>query len=452
MDTTTDFTKGKILGPLIKFAVPILLTGLLQVTYGAVDLIIVGQFCETAEISGVSTGSQFMSGIISVLYGFAVAITVLMAQNIGEKNNDGVEKSLSAGIVFFAFASIVFTGIIAGFAGAMAKLMNTPAEAYSSARTYIRICGCGSMFIIAYNLLGSIFRGVGDSKTPLMTVAIATVINIIGDLYTIGVLKMGAAGAAISTVVAQLASVLISLAIIRRRNYSFTKISRSNLRPEKEYIKKIVKIGVPLSMQDTLVTISFLVITVIVNSLGVNASAAAGVGGKICNMIMLVSTACSITLASFVAQNVGAQEHERAKKALGYLMVCAFLLSAVVAWFTFFHGDIMVRCFADDSQVISMGWDYLRAYAFDTLLTCFLFCFLGYFNGYAKTRFVMLQGLVGAFLIRIPFAYIMSRTADPNLFKITLATPASSIVQIVMCILFYIKNFRKQDETIASGE
>ena len=137
MDTTTDFTKGKILGPLIKFAVPILLTGLLQVTYGAVDLIIVGQFCETAEISGVSTGSQFMSGIISVLYGFAVAITVLMAQNIGEKNNDGVEKALSAGIVFFAFASIVFTGIIAGFAGAMAKLMNTPAEAYSSARTYI---------------------------------------------------------------------------------------------------------------------------------------------------------------------------------------------------------------------------------------------------------------------------------------------------------------------------
>lgn len=352
-----------------------------------------------------------------------------------------MEKALCAGIAFFAAAGAVMTLAIAGFTQGITRLMNTPPEAHDAACRYIRICGCGSIFILAYNLLGSIFRGVGDSKTPLMTVAIATVINVLGDLLTIGVLGLGAAGAAAATVMAQFISVLLSLLIIRKRDYGFMKISRRNLRPDRGYVRQLIKTGAPLSLQETLVTLSFLVIAVIVNSLGVSASAAAGIGGKICNLIMLISTACSITLSAFVAQNVGAQKHDRAKKALLYLMGCAFAFSAVIACFTFFRGDLMVKVFADDAEVIAMGHDYLRAYAIDTLLTCFLFCFIGYYNGYARSKFVMIQGLIGAFLVRIPFAFIMSRTHNPNLFRIALATPMSSLVQIAICAVYYFRNF-----------
>ena len=448
MDNTSNFTEGKILKPLILFALPILLSLFLQALYGAVDLIVVGKFCETSDISGVSTGSQFMNGVLSLLYGFAVAITVLMGQKLGEKDMDGVRKSLSAGISFFIIASVTVTAVIVIFTEAATKLMNTPYEAHDATFNYIRICGMGSVFIFAYNLICSIFKGVGDAKTPLLIVAVAAVINIFGDLYAVGVLNLGAVGAALATVVAQFISVVISLVIIKKRKYEFAAISLKDLVPDREYFKKLIKVGAPLSLQDTLVTLSFLVIIIIVNSLGVEASAAAGVGGKICNIIMLISSACSSALSPFVAQNVGADKHDRAEKALIYLMACAFFVSIIVAYFSYFHGDILVRLFASDEEVISKGWDYLRAYSIDTLLTCFLFCFLGYYSGYAQTKFVMIQGLVGAFCVRIPVAYIMSKTANPTLFKVALATPMSSLVQIIMCAVFYFTLKKK----IAQGD
>ena len=432
-----DFTEGSILAPLIRFALPILLSLFLQAMYGAVDLIIVGKFCATAEISGVSTGSQFMNSILSLLYGFAVAITVVMGQKIGEGDRQGVKKALSAGMVFFAVMGVVMTAVIVGFTDAMTGLMNTPEEAHDATFTYIRICGAGCLFILAYNLIGSIFRGVGDSATPLITVAIATVVNIAGDLFAVGVLGLGAAGAALATVAAQLVSVLLSFAVISGRKYDFMPDSLRMIRPYREYLIKIVKVGAPLSLQETLVTISFLVIAIIVNSLGVAASAAAGIGGKICNIIMLLSSACMQALSAFTAQNVGAGQHDRAKKALKYLIACSFAASIVVAYFSYFHGNLLAGLFANDAEVVAKAWDYLRAYSIDSLLTSFLFCFLGYYNGYARTRFVMLQGLIGAFGVRIPAAYLMSRTADPTLFKVALATPMSSVMQIILCLAYY---------------
>ena len=431
-----NFTEGSIFRPLIRFALPILLSLFLQAMYGAVDLIIVGKFCGTAEISGVSTGSQFMNGVMSLLYGFAVAITVILGQRLGEKDAEGVRKTLASGIALFAGLGVLVTVLVAGFTEPMTKLVNAPAEAHSATFTYIRICGAGSIFILAYNLLGSIFRGIGDSRTPLVTVAIAAVINIGGDLFTVGLLHLGAAGAALATVAAQLVSVLLSLAMIRRLGRETLPFTFGDLRPDRQFLRNIIRVGIPLSLQDTLVTLSFMVILIIVNSLGVTASAGAGIGEKLCSFIMLISSACSSTLSAFVAQNVGAGRHDRAAKALFYLIGASFAVSVLVAWLSFFHGNLLAGLFANDPEVIAQAWDYLRAYSIDCLLTSFLFCFLGYYNGYAQTGFVMVQGLIGAFGVRIPVAYLMSRTVSPTLFKVGLSTPASSLVQILLCFVY----------------
>ena len=445
MDNTlgkTNFTEGRILSPLIKFALPVLLSLLLQSLYSAVDLLIVGKFAGTADVSGVSTGGQFMYIMLSLLGGYAVAITVLMGQKLGEGDNAGVEKTLSAGIYFFAVSGIVITAAVVIFTDPIVKLMNAPEEAYSATFNYIRICGWGSVFIFAYNLIGSIFRGLGDAKTPLVTVSIACVVNIFGDLYMVRTLGMGAAGAAIATVGAQFISVVLSLIFISRKKllpfFSFKKLS-----PDRSYIRRIIKIGTPISLQDVLVSVSFAVILVIVNSMGLIASAGMGVGEKLCSFIMLLPSACSQAMAAFVSQNAGAGKHERADKALKYMILCSLGASVILFWASFFHGDILSSIFTNEPEVIAAAADYLKAYAIDCLLTSFLFCFLGYYSGYARSTFVMLQGIFGAFCVRIPVAFIMSRSANPSLFKVGLSTPCSSVVQVILCLV-YMRSMRKK--------
>ena len=292
------------------------------------------------------------------------------------------------------------------------------------------------MFIIAYNLIGSIFRGIGDSRTPLMTVLIACVCNIAGDLLLVAVFRMGTAGAALATVFAQAVSVVISLAVLRKRELPF-QFSRADVRFRGAVIRKVTSLGLPIALQDLLVGISFLVLLAIVNGLGLIPSAGVGVAERVCGFIMLIPSAFMQAMAAFVAQNIGAGKYRRARKALA----CAIGVSAVPAVLmfalTFWRGDLLAGIFSNDPQVILAGADYLKAYAIDCLLTCFLFCFIGFFNGLGMTRFVMLQGIAGAFLIRIPVAFLMSRETPVSMFHIGLATPCSTVVQVAMCLICF---------------
>lgn len=436
-----NFTEGKILQPLLRFALPILLSLLLQSLYGAVDLLIVGRFAGTADVSGVASGSQFMHIMLSLLGGYAVAITVLMGQKLGEGSAEGVKKTLSSGIVFFAASGVFITLLTFVLTEPIVRLLNAPVEAHDATFSYVRICGLGSIFIFAYNLIGSIFRGLGDSKTPLVTVSIACVVNIFGDLYAVKVLGLGAAGAAIATVGAQLVSVVLSLAIIAKKK--LLPVALGKLQPDFSYIKRIIRIGTPISLQDVLVSISFTVILIIVNSMGLVASAGVGVADRLCGFIMLLPSACCQAMAAFVAQNVGARKYDRADKALRYMILVSLAVSAVFAWLSYFHGDFFSSIFSGEQDVILASAEYLRAYAIDCLLTSFLFCFFGYYSGYAQSTFVLVQGIAGAFLVRIPFAYIMSRSANPTLFKVGLSTPCSSAVQIVLCFI-YLRMMKKR--------
>lgn len=442
MKKNQNFTEGAILPLLLKFAFPVLLALFLQAMYGAVDLLVVGQFSTAEAVSAVSTGSQIMHSITTIITGLAMGLTVLVAQRIGEKRPEEAGSIIGSGICLFGAGALLVTVAMVAGSAAAARIMQAPPEAFDQTVAYIRICSAGTVFIVAYNILGSIFRGIGDSKIPLLAVAIACVFNVAGDMTFVAGLHMGAAGAALATVMAQAVSVMLSLLIIRKRRLPFI-LRKSDLRFNKKHVTKILSLGTPIALQDLLVSISFLILIAIVNSMGVVASAGVGVAEKLCAFVMLVPSAFMQSMSAFVAQNVGAMKPERAKKALAYGIGTSVLAGFLLFYISFFHGDLMSAIFTKEAAVIAASADYLKAYAIDCMLTAFLFCFVGYFNGRGETLFVMLQGIAGAFCVRIPVAWFMSRIPGVTLFMLGLATPCSTVVQILFCIAFFFMKERK---------
>ena len=446
-----DFTQGPILPALLKFALPVLLALLLQAMYGAVDLQVVGRFGTAADISAVSTGSQIMQTITVVITGLAMGVTVLLGQKIGEGKPEEGGRAVGGGICLFSVVTLIVTVTMLLMAPRMSALMQAPADAFADTVVYVRICSAGAVFIVAYNILGSIFRGLGDSQMPLITVSIACVFNIAGDLLMVGGLGMGVAGAAIATVFAQAVSVLLSLLIIRRRQLPFT-LTKQDIRFEKSVIRQILKLGIPVAFQDLLVSLSFLAIIAIANAMGTIASAGVGVAEKLCAFVMLVPSAYMQSMSAFVAQNVGAGREDRSQKALLCGIVSSLAAGLVMGWAAFFHGDLLAGLFAEDTAVIGAAWEYLKAYAIDCLLTSFLFCFVGYFNGHGQTVLVMVQGFVGALGVRMPVAFLMSRMSPGSLFHLGLSTPASTVVQILLCGVWFLRQNRQMSERLSAGD
>ena len=444
MASVNNFTEGKIAGPLVRFALPMLLAFCLQSLYSAVDLLVVGQFGTPADVSAVSTGGQMMQMVLVVVTGLSMGATILLGQAIGAGKGQESGSLVGTSIVFFTGLALILTAVMLLVTVPFARLMQTPKEAFDKTLVYVRICSLGTIFITGYNVIGSIFRGIGDSRTPLITVAIACVVNIIGDLVLVAVFHMAAAGAAIATIAAQAVSVILSLLLVRRQGLPFP-FERSDIHLEKRHALGIVKLGMPIALQDGLVSISFLVIAAIVNSLGVMISAGVGVAERVCGFIMLVPSAFSQALSTFVAQNTGAQKPERAVRGTIIAMGISFVIDAVIAYFSFFHGDLLAGIFTSDKQLITYAWEYLKSYSIDTLLVSFLFCFIGYFTGVGRTTFCMIQGLIGAFLVRVPVSWLMSRCVPVSLFHIGLATPCSTFVQILLCVGFLLIVRRKMN-------
>lgn len=433
MEKNNTFTQGRILKPLILFALPVLLALFLQAMYGAVDLLIVGKFASSADVSAVSTGSQIMMTLTNLVSSFAMGTTVLLGQQIGcgERKQGG--RTIGTAIVMFAVIALIMTAVLVIFAPQVSSIMNAPEEAFGKTVSYVRICGGGMLVIVAYNLIGCIFRGIGDSRTPLLTVAIACVFNIAGDLILCAGFKMGTAGAAFATVLAQIISVIVSFGVIRKKELPF-EMHRTDIGVHSRILRKMVGLGAPIALQDLLVSISFLIILAIVNSMGVTASAGVGVAEKVCAFIMLISSAFMQSISAFVAQNYGAGRMDRAKKALHYGVAVSFAIGVGMFFLSFFHGNVLSGIFSSDALVIEAAADYLKAYAIDCMFTAIFFCYIGFYNGIGMTKFVMIQGIVGAFCVRVPVSWLMSRRAGATLFAIGLATPFSSILQLVLCL------------------
>ncbi|MBQ1712251.1 MAG: MATE family efflux transporter, partial [Firmicutes bacterium] len=396
-----------------------------------------------------STGAQFIMMITNVIIGLAVGTSVLIGQNIGAGRRDLAGDILAAGIKLFAVCALLVMIIIPIAAPAICGILNSPEEAFPKAVSYMRICGLGGIFIVSYNLLSSLFKGMGDSKTPLMAVSIAAVLNIGGDIAFVKGLGMGASGAALATVISQGISVLICIFIIRKRGLPF-EFSVDKLKSRQMHnIKRSVRLGAPIALQSLLVNISFLVLTSIINDIGLTESSGLGVAEKLCAFIMLLPSAFAQSMSAVVSQNIGAGRKDRANRALRMGIASALTISVFVGYLAFFHGQLLAGIFTHDASVKAAAADYLKAYAIDCLFTSFLFNFIGYFNGCGYTLFTMLQGIIGAFCVRIPVSLLMKSIQPVSLFRIGLATPCATLVQILFCIIALIVKNRKSRDPIS---
>ena len=422
---------------------PILGALILQAAYGAVDLLVVGRFGSTSGLSAVSTGSQILNLVTFVLTQLAMGITVLIARYIGEKRPEQIGSLIGGTTVVFTVISAVLFVIMVSFAHPLSVLMQAPEEAVGLTTVYVRICGAGIFFIVAYNLLAAIFRGLGDSKSPLIFVAVACVINIIGDLILVAGLHMDAAGAAIATVFAQAVSALFAVFLLVKKQLPF-QIRKQDFRLNSQ-CRRALKVGFPLALQECLTQISFLALCAFVNRLGLEASSGYGVACKLVNFAMLIPGSLMQSMASFVSQNVGAGNEKRARRAMLTGIGVGIGIGCFVFAFIMLKGDLLTGIFTSDAAVVKNGYDYLRGFAPETIITAILFSMVGYFNGHDKTLWVMIQGLTQTLLVRLPLAYYMSVQPNTNLTRIGLAAPAATVFGIVLNVGFYIWLNRKND-------
>ncbi|MBQ8578860.1 MAG: MATE family efflux transporter [Clostridia bacterium] len=440
-----DFTEGSIFKKLITFMMPILGALILQAMYGAVDILVVGWFGTDAGISGVSTGSGIVNLITFSVAGLSMAVTVLMGRYLGEKRAERIGPLLGGSICFFGALSVLLAVVLFVFARPLAIFMQAPAEAIDVTVEYVRICGVGILFIVAYNVISSVFRGMGNARLPLIFVGIACVVNIVGDLLFVAVFDMNVAGAALATVLAQAVSVILSLFIIRKQKLPFT-VKKQDIRFNRE-ILSILKIGGPIALQEILTNLSFLALCAFINRLGLDASSGYGVANRLTSFVLLLPSSLMQSMASFIAQNVGAGKEDRARRGMVTGMMIGASIGVVIGLFSYLRGDLMAMIFTDNPAYIEKAAEYLRGFALEAVVTSILFSFMGYFNGHGQTMFVMAQGLAQTFLVRLPMSYFMSIRENANLEYIGYAAPAATVFGIMLNLAYYIWYTRKMDRT-----
>lgn len=438
----SDFTQGSILKKLALFMLPILGALVLQAAYGAVDLLVVGRFGSTSGLSAVSTGSQVLNLVTFVVTQLAMGVTVLIARYLGEKQPKYIGPVIGGAAIVFTIISVVLFAVMVGLARPISVLMQAPTEAVDLTTSYVRICGGGILFIVAYNMLAAIFRGLGDSKSPLLFVLVACIFNIVGDLVLVAGFHLDAAGAAIATVFAQAVSVVCAIVILLKKDLPF-KIQKSDLCLNSQ-CGKFLSIGLPLALQEFLTQLSFLALCAFVNRLGLSASSGYGVACKIVNFAMLMPSSLMQSMASFVSQNIGAGNRQRAKKAMFTGIGIGLVIGSFVFALVMLKGDLLSSAFTTDAEVIANAYAYLKGFAPETLVTAVLFSMVGYFNGNNKTVWVMIQGLVQTLLVRLPMAYFMSIQPNASLTNIGLAAPTSTAVGIVLNVCFFLYLERKE--------
>lgn len=436
MENDNTFLKGKTLQPLMRYVIPLALSLALQALYGAVDLWVVGRFSNTSSVSAVATGTQVLFLITAVILGLTTGATVLMAQAVGEGNPQKAGNIVVAEIRLLAAVACLLSVLTVVFAGPIASVMHAPDESFTQMTAYLRICGSGIVFVAAYNVISSIYRGIGDSKTPLMFITIACAFNIIWDFILVAVLQMNAAGAALATVLSQAVSVGVSAARIRKSRLPF-KMTWDRFAVSRE-VWNIVRIGFPVVLNEVLTGISFLAVTSMINSLGLIASASIGIAEKLFTFLSLLPTAFSNGLAAFVGQNAGAGQFDRARDSLWAALGVSLVFSVSTFALAQFQGSALTGIFESDPHVIAATNFYLKSSSFEYLFISVTYCLEGYFNGLGKTVFVMVQGIASAFLVRIPLSYYFSQCPNGTMYQIGTAVSASAGVSLLLCAVYYL--------------
>ncbi len=436
-----DLTEGNIKRNLIEFSIPYLLSYFLQILYGMVDLYIIGQYCGVESTTAVSIGSQIMHMLTVIIIGLAMGTTVVVGQAIGARNDKRASVVVGNTITLFMAFSVLLTIVLLAGTSGIVGLIKTPAEAVDGTIDYLTICFIGIPFIVAYNIIASIFRGLGDSRSPMYFIAIACIANIILDILFIGIMDMSAAGAALGTVISQTLSVIVSLIMIRKHHS--INVSKKDLKPRKEAMSSILKIGIPISLQDGFIQIAFIVITVIANMRGLTDAAAVGVVEKVIGALFLVPSAMLSAVSAIGAQNIGAHRMGRAKQTLWDAMAIAIGYGLIVSVGIQFTAPEVVAIFTDDEGVIKSGSEYLRSYIWDTGLAGIHFCFSGFFCACGMSIVSFIHNIIAIVTMRVPFSYLLSVNYSDTLYPMGIATPMGSAISVIVCIGFYVWMSRK---------
>lgn len=433
----SNLTKGSIFGNIIRFSVPYMLSYFMQMLYGLADLYIVGRYDGTASITAVSIGSQIMHFVTVMLVGVAMGTTVTIGRAVGEGNSKRVSRTIGNTIIIFIVGSVALTGIMLALTDSVVRVMYTPAEAVSETRSYLLICFGGIPFITAYNIISSIYRGLGDSRSPMYFVAVACVANIGLDFLFIGAMDMGAAGVALGTILAQTVSVVVALLSVKCKKGAIS-IVRSDLRPDREIIGNILRVGFPVALQDGFIQIAFLIVTIIANRRGLLDAAAVGIVEKIIGLVFIIPSSMLSSVSAIVSQNLGAGKEKRATDSLRYAVFICVGFGLIVSVAVQFCAGGIVGIFEDDSRVVELGSQYLRSYIWDCLLAGIHFCFSGYFCACQHSGISFLHNSLSIVLARVPLAYLLSRMYDDTLFPMGAAAPIGSLLSVIICVIAYI--------------
>lgn len=431
-----DLTTGSVLKNIVFFSLPYLLSYFLQTLYGMADLFIIGQFNGVDRITAVSVGSQVMHMLTVMIVGLAMGATVTIGKAIGGKKLEQASITVGNTITLFMGVSIVMTILLLLLVKPIVAVMSTPAEAVSETVIYLTICFIGIPFITAYNIISSIFRGLGDSKSPMYFIAIACVANIILDYLFIGGLHLGAAGAALGTTLSQTVSVIVALCVVLRRKTGIT-LKRQYFKPQMETMGQILRIGIPIALQDGFIQIAFIVITVIANRRGLNDAAAVGIVEKFISIVFLVPSTMLSTVSALSAQNIGAGKHERASATLRYAIMIAVGFGIIVAVITQFTGKDIVGIFTNDESVIVLGDQYLKSYIWDCVFAGIHFSFSGYFCAYGLSGISFLHNVLSIICVRIPGAYFASLYYPDTLYPMGFAAPGGSLLSVIVCVIAF---------------
>lgn len=436
-----DLTKGSVLKNVVYFSLPYLLSYFLQTLYGMADLFIVGQFEGKAATTAVSIGSQVMHMITVMIVGLAMGSTVSIGQAVGSGNKKQSSRCIGNTVTLFMALSILLTAVLLLLVDPIVSAMSTPEAAVEGTARYLTICFIGIPFITAYNIISSIFRGLGDSKSPMYFIAVACAVNIGLDYLFMGALGMGAAGAALGTTLSQTVSVIIALTVILKRK--LVSVSKEDFRPVKDTMGRILKIGIPIALQDGFIQISFIVITIIANRRGLTDAAAVGIVEKVMSFLFLIPSSMLSTVSALGAQNIGAGKKDRAVQAMRYAIFIAAGFGLVMAVLIQFIANPIVGLFTTDSAVISSGGQYLKGYIWDSFIAGIHFCFSGYFCACQKSGISFLHNVISIVFVRVPGAYLMSKLFADTLFPMGLATAAGSFVSVIVCVIAFILIKRK---------
>lgn len=448
-----DMTKGNVFKQLITFSVPFMLANVLQIFYNIVDMIIVGQFIGSQGLSAVSIGADLVHLQLLICMGFSSAGQIVVSQYVGQKNEAGLSRFIGT-----LFSSLFIMGIIMTIAALLAEssllnLLNTPAEALQDAKRYCNICFAGAIFSYGYNVIASILRGMGDSGRPLLFVAIASVINLVLDLLFVGVFRLGTAGAALATIIGQAVSLIISIVYLYRHRVQFCfDFHPKSFQIDYSSLVMLFKLGLPLALQSAAISTSQLFVSSNINSYGLVVSAVNGIGGKIGQTGVVVTSAVSSAGSSMIGQNLAARKRDRITKvvyhSLGISLIYCGLLSLIIAIFP----EQVFSLFNSEPEILAMSHTYVIIAVLNFMGFALRNPMMGLINGLGCAKLAMFIGIMDGIVSRVCLALLLGEVLNMGIMGYWLGNVFAGYMPFIIGGVFFFSGLWKRIEPVVPAD